>query len=52
MLTAAYHVLREGGDCHELGAEYFDRRDRAKLAQRLIRRLEDRGLQVEIRPAA
>jgi transposase len=52
MLTAAYHMLREGVDYRDLGADYFDRRDRAKLAQRLIRRLEDLGLQVEIRPAA
>ena len=52
MLTASYHILKHEVDYHDLGADHFDRRDKAKLARRLIRRLHDLGLNVEIRPAA
>lgn len=52
MLTASYHILKHGVDYRDLGADHFDRRDKAKLARRLIRRLHDLGLSVEIRPAA
>ncbi len=52
MLTAAYHMLKHGADYRDLGADHFDRRDKTKLANRLIRRLHDLGLEVDIRPAA
>ncbi len=52
MLTAAYHMLRDGVAYQDLTASYFDTRDRTKLAKRLIRRLEDLGLTVEVRAAA
>ena len=51
ILTAAYHVLRDGVEYRDLGADYFDRRDKAKLANRLIARLHDLGLRVEVRAA-
>ena len=51
MLTAAYHMLRDGTDYRDLGADHFDRRDKAKLAKRLIARLHDLGLTVEVRAA-
>lgn len=52
MLTAAYHMLRTGRAYHDLGDAYFDTRDRARIARRLVRRLHDLGLEVEVRPAA
>src|SRR5437870_3135230 len=52
MLTATYHMLQRGVPYRELGATHFDRRDQAKLTRRLIRRLHDLGLTVEVRPAA
>ena len=52
MLTAAYHMLRDGVEYHDLGADHFDRRDRTKVAHRLIRRLEELGLRVKIEAAA
>jgi len=52
MLTASYHILKHSVDYHDLGPDHFARRDKAKLARRLIRRLHDLGLSVEIRPAA
>jgi hypothetical protein len=37
----------------DLGGPYFDRRDKNRVAQRLIRRLEDLGVHVEVTaPAA
>jgi transposase len=52
MLTAAYHILRDGVPYRELTGAYFDTRDRTKLTKRLIRRLADLGVQVDIRTAA
>ena len=51
MLTAAYHMLTHRTDYRDLGADHFDRRDKAKLARRLIARLHDLGLTVEVRAA-
>jgi transposase len=51
MLTAAYYMLRDGVDYRDLGADHFDRRDKAKLAKRLVARLHDLGFSVELRAA-
>ena len=51
MLTAAYHMLKDCVDYRDLGADHFDRRDKAKIAKRLIARLHDLGLTVEVRAA-
>jgi transposase len=52
MLTAAFHMLTTGSEYKDLGAAHFDRRDHAKLAKRLVRRLEDLGLKVTVSQAA
>jgi transposase len=52
MLTAAYYMLRDGVEYRDLGADHFDRRDRTKVANRLIRRLEELGLKVQVEAAA
>jgi transposase len=52
MLTAAYHMLRDGTAFHDLGPDHFDRQDRGKVAKRLTRRLEQLGYLVDLRPAA
>lgn len=52
ILTAAYHMLRDDVPYQDLGANYFVRRDRTRTAQRLRRRLQDLGYEVEIRDAA
>jgi transposase len=51
ILTAAYHILSRQTVYHDLGGDHFDRRDKAKLAKRLIARLHDLGLTVEVRAA-
>lgn len=52
MLTAAYHMLRQGVDYRDLGPAHFDRHDRTKNINRLVRRLRDLGCTVEIKPEA
>ena len=51
MLTATYYILQRHVPYQDLGGDYFDRRDKAKVAKRLIQRLKDLGLQVEVSPA-
>jgi transposase len=51
MLTAAWHMLRDGTEWHDLGAAHFDRADTQKTANRLIRRLQQIGYQVTAVPA-
>lgn len=51
MLTAAYHILRDGVPYRELTGAHFDSRDRTKLAKQLLRRLADIGVLVDIRTA-
>jgi transposase len=46
MLTAAWHMLRDGTEWQDLGAAHFDRADSAKTANRLIHRLQQMGYQV------
>lgn len=52
MLTAAYHMLQRGVVYQDLGPNHFDRRDKDKIAKRLIQRLEDLGLKVEVKAAS
>ncbi len=52
MLTAAYYMLRDGIEYRDLGAGHFDRRDRIKVANRLIRPLEELGLKVQVETTA
>jgi hypothetical protein len=51
MLTAAYHMLRDGTEWHDLGAAHFDRAEPKKTANRLIRRLQQIGYVVTAEPA-
>lgn len=51
MLTAAYHMLRNDVDYIDLGHDYFDRIDKTKSAERLVRRLRTLGYEVELKAA-
>lgn len=51
MLTAIWHMLRDGTEWHDLGAAHFDRADKQKTAQRLIRRLQEIGYTVQLNTA-
>jgi hypothetical protein len=52
ILTAAYYILRDGVAYRDLGGDCFTRRDKVQIAQRLARRLQDLGYDVELRVAA
>ena len=52
MLTAAYFMLRDRVEYRELGHDYFDRHDKTKATNRLVRRLNQLGYDVELSHAA
>jgi hypothetical protein len=52
MLTAAYHMLKNGLEYRDLGADHFSPRDRSKAIQRLMRRLNDLGCESQLTPLA
>jgi transposase len=52
ILTAAYHMLKDGTAYRDLGPDHFDRRSREVQARRLVRRLADLGYAVELEPLA
>jgi len=50
MLAAAWHMLRNQTDWHDLGANHFDRADRTKTVNRLLARLRQLGVNAEVLP--
>ena len=50
ILTAAYHMLKDGTAYRDLGPDHFDRRAKEVQARRLVRRLADLGYAVELTP--
>jgi transposase len=52
MLTSAYHMLKTGVVYEDLTETYFAHRDRSKLAKRLVKRLEELGMTVQVSPVA
>jgi len=52
ILTAVYHMLKDGTEYQDLGPDHFNRRSKITQTQRLIRRLEHMGYAVDIKPIA
>ena len=52
ILTAVYHMLRDGIDYRDLGPAHLSRRDSDRVAARLARRIRELGYEVDIRAAA
>ena len=52
MLTAVYYMLRDGVEFHDLGAQYFAHHDKEQITKRLLRRLRDLGVEVEVKQKA
>ncbi|MFL5335568.1 MAG: IS110 family transposase [Geminicoccaceae bacterium] len=50
ILTAAYHMLKDGTFYQDLGADHFDRRAKHVVANRLIAKLASLGYQVTATP--
>lgn len=51
ILTAAYHMLKDGTFYQDLGAGHFDRRRPETQAHRLVKRLAALGYSVQLQPA-
>ena len=53
ILTASYHILKDDGVVYQdLGGDYFDRRDKKRAAQRLVKRLQSLGYSVALEKSA
>ena len=52
MLTDLYYMLRDGVEFHDVGDQYFIQRDKERVTKRLLQRLRDLGVDVEVRNAA
>jgi transposase len=52
VLTAIYHMLKNGTVYQDLGADHFNRRSKTTQTMRLVKRLEHLGYAVEIQPLA
>jgi transposase len=52
MLTDVYYMLRDGVEFHDLGGQHFVQRDKEHLTRRLLARLRDLGVEVEVKHAA
>jgi transposase len=48
ILTAAYHMLKDGTLYQDLGPSHFDMRDKGKQPKRLLNRLQSLGFTVQI----
>lgn len=52
MLTAIYHMLKDGTQHQDLGADHFDRRSTEVKTKRLVAQLAKLGFQVDLHPLA
>jgi transposase len=52
ILTAIYHILKNGTEHHDLGAGHFDRRPTELKAKQLVSRLKKLGFTVQMQPIA
>ena len=52
ILVAVFHMLQRAVAFADLGADYLDRVDKHRTAERLVRRLGALGYEVMLRPKA
>ena len=52
MLTAIYHMLKNGTQYQDLGAGHFDRRSTEIITKRLVAQLAKLGYEVKLQPLA
>lgn len=52
VLVMIYHLLRDHRPYHDLGADYFDQLDKARVERQHVRRLEQLGYTVTLTPVA
>ena len=52
LLTTIYHMLKDGTQFQDLGADHFDRRSKDLRAKRLVAQLANLGFNAELTPLA
>lgn len=52
IIVIAYHLLTKGGAYQDLGANYFDERDKTSTVNRAVARIRRLGFEVTVTPAA
>lgn len=52
ILTSAYFMIRDSVPYRDLGPTHFETRNKEKTTKRLLRRLEELGVHIEVRAAA
>jgi transposase len=52
ILTAVFHMLRDGTMYQDLGPHHFDQLSKTSQVRRLVHRLRDLGYEVNVTPAA
>jgi transposase len=52
ILIISYHLLARGQEYSDLGANYFDERDRSAVQRRCVKRLEKLGFSVQLQQTA
>jgi transposase len=52
MLTAIYHILKDGVPHQDLGVDYFDKRKPEAKVKRLVRQIAKLGFEVTLQPIA
>ena len=52
IIVIVYHLLKNKTDYQDLGANYFDERDRVEVEKRAVKRLESLGYRVQLQPIA
>jgi transposase len=52
LLTAAYHMLKDGTFHQDLGADFLVKRDKARAAERLAKRIKELGYDVRLTATA
>lgn len=52
ILVIVYHILRNGTTYQDLGANYFDERDKAAVIRKAVRRIQSLGYKVTVEPNA
>lgn len=51
MLTDVYYMLRDGVEFRDLGDQHFAQRDKTRVTNRLLQRLRDLVVEVEVKAA-
>jgi transposase len=52
ILTAIYHMLKDGTTYQDLGGDHFKRHSTDQQKKRLVKRLSELGYAVELKPLA